>query len=96
MLKEDQDNLEEFDDEEDDYEDGDFGFIIAADGTLKSLMIPEFLMDDPPREVKKILKIFGIKDVHQLEPRTLHWNSKKFGKYPYKGYICYTGRLQAH
>jgi len=29
-------------------------------------------MDNPPSSIKKILKIFGIKDIHQFEPRTLH------------------------
>lgn len=72
MLK-DQENIEEFDD--DDYEDidvDDFAFVISADGNLKSLMIPEHLMDDPPKEVVKVLKIFGIEDIHMLEPKTLH------------------------
>lgn len=59
-------------DDNDDYDEGDFGFVIGADGELKSIMIPEELMDDPPKEVQKILKIFGIKNIHQLEPRTLH------------------------
>jgi hypothetical protein len=36
------------------------------------MMLPEDLMDDPPLEIKKILRIFGIKNIHQLEPRTLH------------------------
>lgn len=61
-----------FDSEDDDYEEGDYGFIIGADGTLKSMMIPEDLMEDPPKEIKRILKIFGIKNIHDLEPRTLH------------------------
>ena len=51
---------------------GDFGFIINPDGSLKSLMIPEDLMGDPPEEVQLILEMFGIDNVHQLENRTLH------------------------
>ena len=51
---------------------GDFGFIINPDGSLKSLMIPENLMGDPPEEVQLILEMFGIDNVHQLENRTLH------------------------
>lgn len=62
---------EEYDDE-DDFNDDDYGFIINADGTLKTMMLPEDLMDNPPKSVMKILKIFGIKDIHSLEPRTLH------------------------
>ena len=60
-------------DERDDFDDeNDYGFIIGPDGELKSLMIPEDLMSDPPKEVLKILKIFKIVNIHQLEPRTLH------------------------
>jgi hypothetical protein len=63
------DSIEKFDlDDEDD----DFGFIISADGELKSMMIPEELMDDPPPEIEKILNIFGIKNIHILDGRTLH------------------------
>jgi hypothetical protein len=61
---------EDFDD--DDFDETDYGFIINADGSLKTMMIPEDLMDDPPIEIKRILKIFGIKNIHTLEPRTLH------------------------
>jgi hypothetical protein len=62
-------NTEKFDlDDEDD----DFGFIISADGELKSMMIPEELMDNPPPEIEKILNIFGIKNIHTLDNRTLH------------------------
>lgn len=50
----------------------DFGFIIGEDGQLKSMMIPEHLMDDPPEEIQMILSIFGIDNIHQLEGRTLH------------------------
>lgn len=60
------------DDDEEDFEEGDFGFIIGANGELKSMMLPEELMEDPPLEIKRILKIFGIKNIHQIEPRTLH------------------------
>lgn len=60
------------DDEEDEFEDGDYGFIISSDGELKSLMFPDDLMDDPPAQVRRILKIFGIKDIHNINCRTLH------------------------
>ena len=58
-------------DDDDDFSDTDYGFIIDADGELKTMMLPE-LMNNPPSSIKKILKIFGIKDIHQFEPRTLH------------------------
>jgi hypothetical protein len=59
-------------DENEDLKPGDFGFIISSDGSLKSLMIPENLMEEPPEEVQLILEMFGIEDVHRLENRTLH------------------------
>ena len=59
-------------DDDDDFDDTDYGFIIDANGDLKTMMLPEELMDNPPSSIKKILKIFGIKDIHQFEPRTLH------------------------
>jgi hypothetical protein len=58
--------------EENDWSPDDFGFIIGPDGELKTLMIPEHLMDDPPEEVKIILELFGIDDIHDLENRKLH------------------------
>jgi len=59
-------------DDDDDFSDTDYGVIIDANGELKTMMLPEELMNNPPSSIKKILKIFGIKDIHQFEPRTLH------------------------
>ena len=56
----------------DDFEEGDYGFIIGPDGELKSMMLPEELMEDPPKSIRKILKIFGIKDIHLITEKTLH------------------------
>jgi hypothetical protein len=70
--KEEQLHEEEIDTDDEDFNDDDYGFIIGPNGELKTMMLPEDLMDDPPLEVKRILKIFGIKNIHQLEPRTLH------------------------
>ena len=47
----------EVDEGVDDFEEGDYGFIIGPDGELKSIMLPEDLFEDPPSEIKKILKI---------------------------------------
>jgi hypothetical protein len=58
--------------EDEDWSPDDFGFIIGPDGELKTLMIPEHLMDDPPEEVRIILELFGIDDIHDLENRKLH------------------------
>lgn len=65
-----QDDLDDLDDYE--FDDGDYGFIIGPDGELKSMMIPEDLMEDPPTVIKKILKLLKVKDIHQIEDRTLH------------------------
>lgn len=72
IKKQELETEEIIDDDDDEFEDGDYGFIIGSNGELKTMMLPEDLMDDPPMEVRRILKIFGIKNVHQLEPRTLH------------------------
>jgi hypothetical protein len=50
----------------------DFAFVIGPDGELKSMIIPEHLMDDPPEEVQLILKLFGIEDLNTLDDRILH------------------------
>ena len=49
---------------DDEYEDGDYGFILGADGELKSMFAPEEFFLDPPPKVKRILKILGIKDIN--------------------------------
>lgn len=59
------DDVEEMD--EDDY-----GFIIGADGELKSVIFPELLMEDPPRQIKKILKMYGIKNIHDVIEKNIH------------------------
>ena len=58
--------------EDDDFDPSDFGFIISADGELKSIMYPEDLMEEPQEEIKLIMKIFGIADLDTSETRTLH------------------------
>jgi hypothetical protein len=55
-----------------DIEDDDYGFIIGPDGELKSLFMPEALPFKTPKNVQKILKLFGITDPHQLNDNTLH------------------------
>jgi len=36
------------------------------------MMFPEDLMEDPPKTIKKILKIFGITDINVITEKTLH------------------------
>lgn len=59
-------------DEEDDFLEGDYGFIIGHDGELKSMMFPEDLMEEPPKTIRKILKIFGIANLNDMIDPTLH------------------------
>lgn len=63
--------IEEYE-ESDDYGKDDFGFVIGPDGELKSFMVPEHLMEDPPEEVKMILSLFGIDNIHELTSKLLH------------------------
>lgn len=56
----------------DDTDADDFCFVIGPDGDLKSIMIPEHLMDDPPESVQMILKMYGIDNIHQIDGRTIH------------------------
>jgi len=58
--------------EDDEYDPSDYGFIISADGELKSIMYPENLMGEPPEEIQLILKLFGVGDIETAETRTLH------------------------
>ena len=64
--------IEEYDETTNEYGPDDFRFVLGPDGDLKSFMIPEHLMEDPPEEVLIILSLFGIDDIHDLENRTLH------------------------
>jgi hypothetical protein len=63
--------IEEIEDTEDFGKD-DFGFILGPDGELKTFMMPEHLMSDPPEEVMAILSLFGIDNIYELENRILH------------------------
>lgn len=53
-----EDSYESFMDEED------YVFIIGPDGELKSMFLPSEFIEDPPKEVQKILKIYGIKNIN--------------------------------
>jgi hypothetical protein len=62
--------IEELDEEEHSIDD--FEFIIDANGDLKSMVIPEHLMNDPPEEIQLIMRLYGIEDLNMLDNRTLH------------------------
>ena len=52
--------------------DEDYGFILGPDGELKSLFLPDVLPFKQPKNVAKILKMFGIRDPEQISNDTLH------------------------
>ena len=67
-----QEELEALDHELDE---GDYGFIFSANGELKHMFAPDEFDLDPPKVVKKILKLLGIKDINCIpfdEDQTLH------------------------
>lgn len=58
--------------EDDDFCKDDYGFILGPNGELKSFMMPDNLMSEPPEEVTEILSLFGIDSIYELENRVLH------------------------
>jgi hypothetical protein len=56
-------------------DDEDFGFVISPDGELKAVFLPDAGVTVIPKTVQKILKIFKIDDISQIElttSETLH------------------------
>lgn len=61
--------------EDSDIGDEDYGFILGPDGKLKSVFLPDNLPFKAPKNIQKILKIFGYSDPEQLtgfDNNTLH------------------------
>lgn len=55
------------------WEDEDYAFIIGPDGKLKSVLLPEVGVFTAPKNVQKILKIFGVRDIDDIDnDATLH------------------------
>jgi hypothetical protein len=50
--------------------DDDYGFVVGADGELKSVFVPDVGDNSIPENVLNILKLFGINDIGGQ--RTLH------------------------
>lgn len=68
---------QELDFEEEVYEEEmsgeDYAFIIGPDGELKSVFLPDELPFNPPKNIAKILKVFGIADISDIDgTETLH------------------------
>ena len=55
-----------------DIEEDDYGFIFGPDGELKSVFFPDNMPFQTPEKIQKILDIFGISDIEQLDNTTLH------------------------
>lgn len=49
----------------------DYGFVLGPDGELKSVFLPPDITK-VPKKVKRLLKIFGVHDIDQLDNPTLH------------------------
>jgi hypothetical protein len=64
--------VDELEIDENDTGPDDFTFVIGPDGSLKTMMIPGHLMEDPPEEVQLILNLFGIEDINTIDNRILH------------------------
>jgi hypothetical protein len=47
--------------------DEDYGFILGPNGELKSVFLPETLPFETPNNIAKILKIFGITDLENID-----------------------------
>lgn len=53
--------------------DDDYGFIVGPDGELKSLFLPDHVPFKPPKNIAKMLKIFGIQDISDIDGvETIH------------------------
>lgn len=73
MSKLTQQEQEAFDEAYDtDIGDDDYGFILGPDGSLKSVFLPDHVPFKQPKNVAKILKMFGILDAEKLDNNTLH------------------------
>jgi len=64
--------VEEIEIDDNDTGPDDFTFVVGPDGDLKSMIIPQHIIDNPPEEIQLILELFGIDDITTLENRTLH------------------------
>jgi hypothetical protein len=67
MSKQTEEYEEEFDETDiQEIEDDDYGFVFGSDGEIKYVFVPEVLPFDPPKTIKKIMKILGVTDLSQF------------------------------
>ena len=57
--------------DDDEVTEEDYGFILDAEGNLKSVFMPEHCME-LPESVKEICKVFGIEHPNQIYLHTIH------------------------
>ena len=58
---------------EDQIDSDDYCFIFNKDGKLKGAILPESLPFQAPKNIQKILKIFGVRDIANLDQEyTIH------------------------
>jgi len=50
----------------------DYGFIVDSEGNLKAIYLPDNPPPKHPKNVQKILKLFGLDDVDQVDNPTIH------------------------
>jgi hypothetical protein len=72
VTRESEEEIDEFLNEVD-WADEDYAFIIGPEGKLKSVLLPETGSFTAPKSVQKILKIFGVRDIDDIDnDATLH------------------------
>ena len=58
---------------DDDISDDDYVFVLGSDGELKQVILPENVPFKAPKNVNKILKVFGVHDVSNIDlDATMH------------------------
>jgi hypothetical protein len=58
---------------DDELDNDDYCFIFDRDGNIKSVILPEVVPFKAPKNIAKILKIFGVSDIAILDQeQTLH------------------------
>jgi hypothetical protein len=73
MSKTAQQEIKEDDVYDTEISDDDYGFILGPDGELKSLFLPESVPFKTPKNIARILKVFGITDISNVyNDQTLH------------------------
>ncbi len=67
-----QENESSLDFHENEIREDDYVFVIRADGTLKTVMMPEENAVDTPDEIQRILSVYNMDLSELAEPRVLH------------------------